>query len=87
MVVHYQICTGCNEVSNVGKTNHISSCGLGDSSDRFDNHVFACKKDKNEPHFKLYILMEVNDYDKLLVYEDYCQKRGFDTLNRDKATR
>ena len=93
LVVYYQICTGCNEFSNVGKTNdlrkrtnvHISSCRLGGSTDRFDNHVFTCKIDDTEPFFKLYVLIKVNDIDKLLIYENYFQKQGFDTLNRDKA--
>ena len=93
MVVYYLVCLGCNKTSNVGKTNvlrkrtngHISSCKLGESSDRFDNHVFSCKKDNSEPLFKLFVLMEVNDYDKLLVYENYFHKQGFDTLNQQKS--
>lgn len=93
MVVYYQVCMGCNKTSNVGKTNvlrkrtnvHISSCKLGGSSDRFDNHVYACKKDHIEPLFKLFVLMEVNNYDKLLVYESNFQKQGFDTLNVNKS--
>ena len=94
MVLYYQVCLGCNYVANVGKTNnfrlrtngHISCCKLGESTDCFDNHVYKCKSDHLEPLFKLYVLMEVNSYDKLLTYEDYFHKRGFDTINRHKST-
>ena len=94
MVIYYQVRLGCNYFSNVGKTNilckrtnvHISSCKLGNTSDKFDQHVFHCKKDHLEPLFKLYILMEVDNYDKLLIYEDYFHKQGFDICNRFKAT-
>ena len=65
--------------------NHISESKSGDTTDIFDKHVFLCKKDHTEPVFKLNILMEVDDYDKLLVYEDFFHKQGFDTLNRKKA--
>ena len=92
-VIYYQICTSCNVTTNIGKTNnlrlrtngHISSCRLGNSSDKFDNHVFACNKEKEEPFFKLAVFMEVNDIDKLLVYEHYLQKCGHDTLNNTAA--
>ena len=30
--------------------------------------------------------MEVDNYDKLLIYEDYFHKQGFDNSNRYKAT-
>ena len=94
MVVYYVICTGCNAFSNIGKTNnlrkrtnvHISSCKSGNTTDRFDKHVFECKADHVEPLFKLYVLMEINDYDKLRVYEDNFHKMGFDTCNRYKAS-
>ena len=92
-VLYFQICTGCDHESNVGKTNnlryrinnHISSCRLGTSTDKFDNHVYHCKRDNNEPYFKLMVLMEVNEIEKLLIYEDYFHKRGFDTINRSRA--
>ena len=92
-VIYYQICTECGVVSNIGKTNnlrartnvHITSCRHGNTTDKFDSHVFNCKKKDIEPYFKLYIMIEVNDIDKLLVYEDYFHKRGMDTLNRNKA--
>ena len=94
MVVYYQVCLGCNTFSNVGKTNnfrlrtndHICKSKSGLTTDKFDQHVFTCKKDHETPTFKLYTLLEVNDYDKLREYEDYFHKQGFDTLNRRKAT-
>ena len=64
---------------------HISEAKNGNTTDIFDKHVFSCIKDHIEPVFKLNVLMEVDNYDKLLVYEDYFHKQGFDTLNRKKA--
>ena len=66
--------------------NHISDSKSGATTDTFDKHVFKCKKDHKEPLFKLNVLMEVNHYDKLLVYEEFFHKQGFDTINRKKAT-
>ena len=94
MVCYYQICTGCNDFSNVGKTNnlrsrtnnHITACKRGITTDRFDRHVYNCKKDHLEPLFKLYVLIELNDYEKLRVYENYFHLKGFDTCNRYKAS-
>ena len=93
MVLYFLTCLGCNKVSKVGKTNcmrprmnnHISESKSGETTDVFDKHVFLCKKDHIEPVFKLNVLMEVDDYNKLLVYEDFFHKQGFDTLNRKKA--
>ena len=92
-VIYFQICTGCDHESNIGKTNnfrlrtnnHISACRLGTSTDKFDNHVYNCKKDRSEPYFKIMILMEVNEVEKLLVYEESFHKRGFDTINKTRA--
>ena len=92
-VVYYLICLGCDKFSKVGKTNclrdrtnnHISESKSGETTDIFDRHVYSCKKDHLEPLFKLYVLMEVNHYDKLLVYEDFFHKQGFDVCNRKKA--
>ena len=64
---------------------HITSCRNGNTSDKFDNHVHSCKNDDVEPYFKLYVLLEVNNINKLLVYEDYFHKQGMDTINRNKA--
>ena len=93
-VVYFQVCNGCDSFSSVGKTNnlrkrtnvHISSCKSGKTTDLFDKHVYACKKDHADPVFKLYVLLELNNYDKLRVYEDNFHKKGFDTLNRYKAS-
>ena len=93
MVVYYLVCLGCGYFSKVGKTNvlrdrtnnHISESKSGETTDLFDKHVYSCKRDHLEPVFKLYVLMEVNHYDKLLVYEDFFHKQGFDICNRKKA--
>ena len=94
-VIYFQICSFCNTESNIGKTvdlrsrinNHISACRLGNSTDKFDNHVYKCPHGNNklEPYFKLMIFMEVNDTNKLVVYENYLQKQGHDTINRNVA--
>ena len=94
LVIYFLTCLGCGECTKVGKTNvlrvrtnnHISDSKSGATTDVFDKHVFQCKKNHKEPLFKLNVLMEVNHYDKLLVYEDYFHKQGFDTINRKKAT-
>ena len=94
MVLYFLVCSGCNRYSNVGKTNvlrkrtnlHISSCKSGNTSDKFDIHVFTCKKDHLEPLFKLYVLMEVDNYNKLLIYEHFFHAQGFDVCNKNKAT-
>ena len=94
MSVYYQICLGCNKFSSVGKTNnfrkrtyqHVSEGKSGMTTDIFDKHVYNCKIDHILPLFKIYILMEVRDYDKLRVYENYFHTQGYDTVNRDKAT-
>ena len=93
-VVYFLICNGCDTFSKIGKTNnlrkrtnvHSSSCKSGKTTDIFDKHVHACKKDHADPVFKLYVLLELNNYDKLRVYEDDFHKRGFDTSNRYKAS-
>ena len=94
MVIYFLTCLGCGTFSKVGKTNclrprtnnHISEGISGITTDIFDRHVHNCKKDHREPLFKLNVLMEVDNYDKLLVYEDYFHKQGFDVCNRRKAT-
>ena len=78
-VIYFQTCLGCGSFTNVGKTNclrdrtnnHISESKSGVTTDKFDKHVFECKKDHQEPVFKLNVLMEVDSYDKLLIYEDF----------------
>ena len=65
--------------------NHITACRYGTSTDKFDNHVFKCinKNDHvaKEPYFKIYAFMTVNNENKLLCYESYLHKMGFDTMN------
>ena len=94
LVIYYLTCLGCGKCTKVGKTNvlrdrtnnHISDSKSGATTDTFDKHVFKCKKNHKEPLFKLNVLMEVNHYDKLLVYEEFFHKQGFDTINRKNAT-
>ena len=93
-VIYFQRCIFCNRVSNIGKTNifrkrtnvHISSCRTGRTSDKFDKHVFECDKVKNPegPFFKIWILMELDDYSKLITYENHFHRLGFDTINYGK---
>ena len=93
MVLYYLKCLGCG-LTYVGKTNclrlrtnnHISESKSGKTTDKFDQHVFECKTDHQEPLFQLFVLMEVDSYDKLLIYEEYLHKQGFDDFNRRKAT-
>ena len=65
--------------------NHITACCYGTSTNKFDNHVFKCinKNDHvaKEPYFKVYAFMTVNNENKLLCYESYLHKMGFDTMN------
>ena len=93
MVIYYVVCLGCKAFSKVGKTNnflkrtyqHVSEGLSGNTDDVFDKHVYACNVDRTLPIFNIYMLMEVNHYDKLLVYENYFHGQAFDTLNKDKA--
>ena len=65
--------------------NHITACRHGNSTDRFDNHVFNCSKRHNLPHeepfFKLYIYMVLSNYNKLRNYERKLHLQGHDTMN------
>ena len=92
-VIYYLKCLACDEATTyTGKTNnlrlrtngHISGCRLGNSSDRFDNHVYACRKSKginNEPFFILFVFVELPRENLLLTYEDHFHQRKFDTMN------
>ena len=83
MVIYYQTCKFCEQTTNIGKTNnlrlrmnnHISACRLGNSTDLFD-------KNNPEPYFTFSVFMELNDINKLLVYEKHLQRNGRDTINR-----
>ena len=79
--------------SYAGKTNnfrlrtngHKSCCNTGNTSDRFDKHVFNCRRKHGvtgEPLFSVFIFVEVFDDKLLLLYENYIHKLGFDTMNR-----
>ena len=71
--------------------NHISDCRYGTGGD-FDKHVYQCGKlaeipdikerNKKEPFFKLYIMLECSNYHKLLYYERKFHNLGMDTMNR-----
>ena len=67
MVIYFLTCTSCKMETNtgiietnIGKTNilrsrmntHRSSCRLGNSTDKFDNHVFKCNKDKKNRYLR-----------------------------------
>ena len=92
-VLYYLKCISCNlSTTYTGKTNnlrnrmnnHISSCRLGSSTDKFDNHVFKCCKTFNyfsEPYFQLYAFLKVTNEQSLLTYENYLHRRGFDSMN------
>ena len=72
--------------------NHISDCRHGTGTGDFDNHVHNCGKlgeipeieerNKREPFFKLYIMLECSNYHKLLDYERKFHNAGMDTMNR-----
>ena len=65
--------------------NQITECRYGTSTTKFDNHVFKCsyKNDHvvKERYFEVYAFMTVNNESKLLRYESYLHKIGFDTVN------
>ena len=65
--------------------NHITACRYGTSTVKFDNGVFKYshkhKHVAKEPYFKIYAFMTINNENKLLPYESYLHKVGFDTMN------
>ena len=64
-------------------TSHITSCRLGGSTDKFDNHVFCCMQNqKQEPFFQILTFIKLADEQNLLFYEKLLQNRGYDTLNK-----
>ena len=63
--------------------NHITSCRLGGSTDKFDSHVFYCMQNQiKEPFFQILTFMKLADEQNLLFYEKLLQNRGYDTLNK-----
>ena len=93
-VIYFQRCNFCSTESNIGKTNnlrlrtnnHKTLCKTGEGTDKFDRHIYLCNKDpeKKGPYFKLWVMLEVDDPSKLLVYENYFHRCGYDTTNRGK---
>lgn len=94
-VIYFLICNFCKTTSYCGKTNnlrlrmngHKSSCVSGKSTDIFDNHVFECKGSTKPqgPLFLIYVLMELNDAEKLIAYESLFHSKSIDTMNRPQA--
>jgi hypothetical protein len=94
-VIYFQLCMFCLKESNIGKTddlryrsnNHMSSCRLGNGSDLFDSHVYECARKHHqtaeikEPYFKLYVMMELSDYNSLRNHERRLHLQGHDTTN------
>ena len=96
-VLYYLMCNACKEVTYTGKTdsirlrtnNHITGCRHGNSSNKFDQHVYNCSKNLPsaiiEPFFKLYAFLKLSDYHKLRSYENLFHARNYDTLNAKKV--
>ena len=65
--------------------NYITTCHYRKSTNKFDKHVLHCSnKNKHvakEPLFKVSAFTAVNNENKLLCYEHYLHKMGFDTMN------
>ena len=83
-------------VSYTGKTTnirlrtnqHITECRTGIGFNKFDKHVYNCRRKHNfnsEPYFKLYAFAKFRDESSLLTYESHLHKLGFDTMNKEKA--
>ena len=94
-VIYFLICNFCKTTTYCGKTNnlrlrmngHKSSCMSGKSTDIFDNHVFQCKgyTKPQGPLFEIYVLMELNDAERLLAYESLFHSKSIDTMNKPQA--
>ena len=67
------------------KNNHIAACRYGTSTDKLTIMLLNVVKRMNvlprEPYLKFYVFMTVNNENKLLCYESYLHKMGFDTMN------
>ena len=83
-VLYFSSCVSSNgNTTYTGKTvnyryrmnNHLTVCGYGISTNRFENHVFKCSnKNKHvwkEPYFKVYTFITVSNENKLWSYESY----------------
>ena len=91
-VIYYLKCNFCQNTSYIGKTdnlrartnNHITGC-RNKNTNIFDNHEHSCAKIRSmsfeEPYFKLFVFIKINDYNKLRNYERLFHSRGYDTMN------
>ena len=76
--------------------NHISCCRNGTGSDLFDLHVYQCarinrsseqvEQAMSEPFFKLYVFMELSDYNTLRNHERRLHLQGHDTINNPNSS-
>ena len=75
-VIYYLICLCCNYTSYTGKTNvmrlrmnqHISEIRTGNTTNRFDKHVFKCKALHNvtqEPYFKIFAFIKAGLHEEV----------------------
>ena len=92
-VVYYLVCYMCNAVTYSGitrttlrlRTNNHSCCRNGTGTKIFDNHVHPCGIKNNclkPPYFKLYAFLKLSDERKLITYERYLHRKGYDNMNR-----
>ena len=92
-ILYYLTCVTCNDdTTYTGKTvnlrdrmnNHITGCRWGNSTDKFDNHVYRCLKEQkksSEPYFKIFTFLEVSHPKYLIPYETYLHSKKYDTMN------
>ena len=76
--------TGKTNTFRLRMNNHISDSRTGNSTDRFDIHVYNCRQKYNypkEPFFQIYAFMTVPNERMLIPYEKYLHSKGFDTMN------
>ena len=84
LICHVETYTGKTNVLRSRVNNHISDIRTGNSTDRFDIHVYNCRRMYNctqEPYFALYAFMTVPHESMLVSYENYLHSKGFDTMN------
>ena len=63
--------------------NHITSCRLGGSTDKFDDLVFyGMQNQKQELFFQILAFMKLAKKQNLLFYEKLFQSRRYDVLNK-----
>ena len=64
--------------------NHIACSRNGTGTDKFDRHVHECGTKNNclkEPYFKVFAFMTISSEEKLITYERYLHRMGYDTMN------